>query len=237
MPPTVPVAALVVGCTVAAAFALIAWALTTRASHEAARVSLVPEPRATPSRRLAWTLAALALFVCGTVGSAMVARSPARAVAGAAAATSPPATMDMGSMPMPMPAPAPAAAGAPAAGTPVVATAAVAPPGPVAAEIPPVTKGSVVHETITAEDAVVPIARGVSYKAWTFNGRVPGPVIHVRQGQRVVITFRNATSMPHSLDLHAASVPANVAFADIQPGKSLTISFTASSPARSSTTA
>ena len=181
----------------------------------------MPEPPATPSRRLAWTLAALALFVCGTVGSAMVARSPSTSGRAARpAATSPPATMDMGSMPMPMPAPAPCRRRCTAAGTPVVATAAVAPPGPVAAEIPPVAKGSVVHETITAEDAVVPIARGVSYKAWTFNGRVPGPVIHVRQGQRVVITFRNATSMPHSLDLHAASVPANVAFADIQPGKS-----------------
>jgi nitrite reductase (NO-forming) len=231
VPPTVPVAALVVGSTLTAAVALIIWALTTRASHEAARVAVVAPARPDPSRRLAWALGALALFVIGTLGSAAIVRAPERAVAHTAASTAP-ATMDMGSMPMPMPATTAAApaAGAPAAGTPVVATAAVAPHGLVAAELPPVATGSVVRETITAEDAVVPIARGVSYNAWTFNGRVPGPVIHVRQGQRLVITFRNATTMPHSLDLHAASVPANVAFADVQPGKSLTISFTASAP-------
>jgi nitrite reductase (NO-forming) len=139
--------------------------------------------------------------------------------------------MDMGSMPMPMPMPATAADRATAAAAPPVAKlAAATTPGPIAAEIPPVAKGKVVRLTMTAEDAVVPIAHGVTYQAWTFNGKVPGPVIHVRQGQRLVITFRNATKMPHSLDLHAARVPANVAFTDIAPGASTTISFVASTP-------
>jgi nitrite reductase (NO-forming) len=232
MPPTIPLAAFVVGATMTGAFILLGWVHRIRSRHESARVSLVAEAEPSGSR-LTWMAGALAVMVVGTLGSAMAARSPARAVAGSqAAAAAPATTMDMGSMPMPMPMPAaaPAAASGPGTGTPVVATAAAAPRGPVVAEIPPVAQGRTARFTITAQDAVVPIAHGVTYRAWTFNGRVPGPVMHVRQGQRVVITFRNATSMPHSLDLHAASVPADVAFADIGPGKSTTISFTASAP-------
>jgi len=116
VPPTVPVAALVVGSTLTAAVALVIWALTTRAGHEAARVSTVAAAPPDPSRRLAWALGALALFVVGTLGSAAIVRAPERAVAHTAATTAP-ATMDMGSMPMPMPATtaaAPPAAPAPA---------------------------------------------------------------------------------------------------------------------------
>ncbi|RCW30661.1 hypothetical protein [Pseudidiomarina tainanensis] len=32
----------------------------------------------------------------------------------------------------------------------------------------------------------VEVAPGVSYNAWTFGGSVPGPVLHVREGDRVV---------------------------------------------------
>jgi nitrite reductase (NO-forming) len=185
-------------------------------------------------------LGAVAVLLVGELASAMVAGSPERAVArdratSATSATAAPAagtTMDMGSMPMNMPmttTPA-AATAAPAATAPVAVTAAATARSPIAAEIPPVAKGKVVRLTITAQNAVVPIAHGVTYQAWTFDGKVPGPVIHVRQGQRLVITFRNATKMPHSLDLHAARVPANVAFADIAPGASTTISFVASTP-------
>jgi nitrite reductase (NO-forming) len=98
---------------------------------------------------------------------------------------------------------------------------------PSSVALPPVARGSVVRVTITAEDRTLRIAPGVRYRAWTFNGQVPGPTIHVRQGQRVVLTFRNRTQMPHSLDVHAARLPANIAFKDVAPGGVTRMSFIA----------
>jgi nitrite reductase (NO-forming) len=98
------------------------------------------------------------------------------------------------------------------------------------AKLPPVQAGKVVRVTITVKDTTVEIAPGVRYRAWTFNGRVPGPVLHVRQGQRVEVTFRNAGNIPHSFDIHAARVPANRAFKDVAPGGSLRFSFVARDP-------
>lgn len=37
----------------------------------------------------------------------------------------------------------------------------------------------------------VEVAPGVSYNAWTFGGSVPGPVLHVREGDRVVFKMKN----------------------------------------------
>jgi nitrite reductase (NO-forming) len=39
--------------------------------------------------------------------------------------------------------------------------------------------------------AEIEIAPGVRYQAWTFGGSVPGPVVHVREGDRVVFTMKN----------------------------------------------
>lgn len=35
------------------------------------------------------------------------------------------------------------------------------------------------------------VARGVRFRAWTFGGMVPGPVIHVREGDRITFTMKN----------------------------------------------
>lgn len=37
----------------------------------------------------------------------------------------------------------------------------------------------------------VEVASGVRYQAWTFGGSVPGPVIHVREGDRITFTMKN----------------------------------------------
>jgi nitrite reductase (NO-forming) len=77
---------------------------------------------------------------------------------------------------------------------------------------------------------VLSIAPGIKYDAWTFDGGVPGPVIHARQGQTVRVTLTNHAPMPHSVDFHAARVAPNKDFVDIMPGKSFTFSFTANDP-------
>lgn len=37
----------------------------------------------------------------------------------------------------------------------------------------------------------IDVANGVRYRAWTFGGMVPGPVIHVREGDRITFTMKN----------------------------------------------
>lgn len=99
------------------------------------------------------------------------------------------------------------------------------------ATLPPLLgAGNAVSVTLTATDTTVEIANGVNYQAWTFGGTVPAPVLHVRQGQTVNITFINQGTMPHSIDFHAAEVPPDVAYRDINPGETLQFSFIARTP-------
>jgi nitrite reductase (NO-forming) len=96
--------------------------------------------------------------------------------------------------------------------------------------LPAATAGPVVHVHLAINDRVVSIAPGIHYRAWTFGSTAPGPVIHVRQGQRVEVTLTNKAMMPHSVDFHAAQVAPNVDFADVAPNASKTFSFVASVP-------
>jgi nitrite reductase (NO-forming) len=98
------------------------------------------------------------------------------------------------------------------------------------ATLPAAPAGPVAHVRLGIADRVVTIAPGIRYRAWTFGDSTPGPVIHVRQGQRVEVTLTNKAMMAHSVDFHAAQVAPNVDFADIAPGASKTFSFVASVP-------
>jgi nitrite reductase (NO-forming) len=98
------------------------------------------------------------------------------------------------------------------------------------AALPVAPTGSVANVHLSIQHKVVSIAPGIRYDAWTFGDRVPGPVIHVREGQTVRVTLTNAAPMPHSVDFHAAQIAPNVAFSDVLPGKSKTFSFVASTP-------
>lgn len=56
----------------------------------------------------------------------------------------------------------------------------------------PLDRGTRTHEVrmdIVASE--IEIAPGVRYLAWTFGGTVPGPVLHVREGDRVIFTMKN----------------------------------------------
>lgn len=98
------------------------------------------------------------------------------------------------------------------------------------AALPPVARGRVVRVAITVEDRVLEIAPGVRYSAWTFNGHVPGPMIHVRVGQRLDVTFTNHGTMPHSLDFHSARIAPDRAYRDVAPGRSIHVSFVVQRP-------
>jgi nitrite reductase (NO-forming) len=101
---------------------------------------------------------------------------------------------------------------------------------PYPAALPATQPGAIAHVRLSIQHRVVAIAPGIRYDAWTFGNTAPGPAIHVRQGQRVVVTLVNNAPMPHSVDFHAAQIAPNVAFSDVAPDATKTFSFVASTP-------
>ena len=86
---------------------------------------------------------------------------------------------------------------------------------------------------IVAEDKEIEVAPGVKYGAWTYNGRVPGPTLRAREGERLRINFVNASNHPHTMHFHGIhrdihdGVP-GVGAGNIEPGKGTTYEFDAS---------
>lgn len=78
--------------------------------------------------------------------------------------------------------------------------------------------------------APVTIAPGVKYAAWTFGGTVPGPTLHVRQGDTVDFTLVNRADIPHSMDFHAAEIAPSKYYTNLMPGDSLHYRFVARVP-------
>ncbi len=56
--------------------------------------------------------------------------------------------------------------------------------------------------TIHAINKLIEIAPGVTFPAWTYNGRVPGPTLRCTAGDRVRVTFTNGSDHPHSIHFH-----------------------------------
>ncbi|MGE5212484.1 MAG: multicopper oxidase domain-containing protein [Nitrospirota bacterium] len=111
----------------------------------------------------------------------------------------------------------------------IASTAPVAHPAPAA--LPPlIGTGESVPVSLAATDTTVEIASGVQYQAWTFNGTVPGPILHVRQGQTVNVTFVNNGNMTHSIDFHAAQIDPSVAYRSVNPREKVEFSFVARVP-------
>lgn len=105
-------------------------------------------------------------------------------------------------------------------------------------DVPPPTANrapTVVHVTLAAEEVIGQLdpTSGTTYRYWTFNGKVPGPMIRVEQGDAVEVTLHNDSSshMVHSVDFHAALGPGGgAAFSQAIPGQSKTFTFQATTP-------
>ena len=63
--------------------------------------------------------------------------------------------------------------------------------------------GRVIREwTLVAQDKEITVAPGITFPAWTYNGRIPGPTLRAREGERLRITFVNASKHPHTIHFH-----------------------------------
>lgn len=87
--------------------------------------------------------------------------------------------------------------------------------------------------TMQAEEVEAEIEPGVTFTFQTFDGQVPGPMIRVRQGDTINLTFENLESsqLPHNVDFHAAYGTGGGSIAtNADPGESNTMSFKAMYP-------
>jgi FtsP/CotA-like multicopper oxidase with cupredoxin domain len=63
--------------------------------------------------------------------------------------------------------------------------------------------GRVVREwEVVAADKEIEIAPGVSFPAWTYNGRIPGPTLRAREGELLRVRFVNGSEHPHTIHFH-----------------------------------
>lgn len=77
------------------------------------------------------------------------------------------------------------------------------------------------------------LAEGTTFGYWTFNGKVPGPMLRVRVGDNVEVHLKNAdgSSMVHSVDFHAATGPGGgAASTQTNPGEEKSFRFKALTP-------
>ena len=74
---------------------------------------------------------------------------------------------------------------------------------------------------------------GTTYRYWTFNGQVPGPMLRVRVGDTVKVSLTNHPDswMPHNVDFHAVTGPHGGGMATMtEPGQTRGFSFKALKP-------
>src|SRR4051794_8935576 len=93
--------------------------------------------------------------------------------------------------------------------------------------------GRVLREwELHAIDKEIEVAPGIKFPAWTYNGRVPGPTLRCREGERLRIRFSNGSAHPHTMHFHGIH-PAEMdgipgaGPGQIPPGRSVTYEFDA----------
>lgn len=76
-----------------------------------------------------------------------------------------------------------------------------------------------------AMEAPVRISPDTVVAAWTFEGDIPGPIVHCRVGDTIEFTLTNESVVPHSMDFHAAQINPKVAFRSVTKGQSVSFTF------------
>lgn len=91
--------------------------------------------------------------------------------------------------------------------------------------LPPLQSGETVKIHFRAREVPVRVSDDVVVAAWTFEGNVPGPIVHCRVGDTVEFTLTNEVDIPHSMDFHAAQIDPKTAFRSVPKGQSVTYRF------------
>lgn len=84
---------------------------------------------------------------------------------------------------------------------------------------------------LEARIADIEIADGVRVPAWTYNGGMPGPLIRLRVGDRLIVHFRNSLPKPTTVHWHGLRIPIQMdgvpgaSQPEVQPGGTFTYDF------------
>ncbi len=103
-------------------------------------------------------------------------------------------------------------------------------------EVPPVIgkrEPQTVRVDLVAVEVEARLAEGTTYGFWTFNGRVPGPMLRARVGDTLDVHVTNSenSAFIHSVDFHAATGPGGGAAAtQVDPGHTKSFKFKALVP-------
>jgi nitrite reductase (NO-forming) len=101
-------------------------------------------------------------------------------------------------------------------------------PDPIARRAPAVVKVNLVTQEVVGK-----LADGATFKYWTFNNKLPGPMVRVRVGDTVEVTLSNPKDSEHmhNVDFHAVTGPGGGAGATLaEPGETKTFTFKAMQP-------
>ena len=86
-----------------------------------------------------------------------------------------------------------------------------------------------VEVTITAAPTLLSLLPGTKSDAFAYNGRVPGPTLEIREGDRVIIHFRNHLPVPTTVHWHGLHIPVTAdgsPFYPVAPGGTYDYVFT-----------
>jgi FtsP/CotA-like multicopper oxidase with cupredoxin domain len=83
---------------------------------------------------------------------------------------------------------------------------------------------------VEARSITLPLGGDVLFKAWTLNGRVPGPTLRAREGERLRVIFHNGDSTSHSLHFHGIHPAAMDGIEPVLKGRSAIYEFEAGQP-------
>jgi nitrite reductase (NO-forming) len=87
--------------------------------------------------------------------------------------------------------------------------------------IQPAPGGTTHRVTFHVIDKVIEVAPGVTQTLWTFNEKVPGPILRGHVGDLFEVTLVNDGTIEHSIDFHASKVAWDDEMRSIKPGESL----------------
>ncbi len=88
----------------------------------------------------------------------------------------------------------------------------------------------VVEVHLTAGRASIDLGDGVMREMYAYNGHVPGPALHAKAGDRVVVHFRNELAEPTTVHWHGLRIPASMDGSPriqdpVEPGEEFTYEF------------
>ena len=94
-----------------------------------------------------------------------------------------------------------------------------------------IASADTVEVKLEAKIAKVEYAPGQEVEAWTYNGDIPGPLIRVKVGDRLVVHFTNNLPKPTTVHWHGLRIPIQMdgvpghSQPEVQPGGSFTYDF------------